>query len=96
MFFQWHCSCVLAPALRERITFGAGRAGIEAEDYGEECLGPLSIADRNFADGFLGVIEVMSTSSRSVGLSRRYRVVLVYSGDKWLIYPATPAVETMS
>jgi hypothetical protein len=68
---------------------------VEVKDYGEDCLGSLSIKDGDFSDHSLGVIEAMPASSRSGGPSFRYRVALVFSGDRWLFYPATPAVETM-
>jgi hypothetical protein len=95
MFFQSHCTCALPAELRDRITFGAGTSSERSDAHGSACLGSVSIVDANLDDGIMGWIEIIPTRSQNSDFDIRYQVVIVYSGDRWLVYPAAPVLDVL-
>lgn len=96
MFFESHCNCVLSPELRERVTFGAGKTGAGYDHHGEACLGPVEIVNKDLSDGFVVWLEFRPVGTREKeGEGGLFQVTAVYSGERWLVYPAEPVLQKL-
>lgn len=96
MFFESHCTCVLSPELKERVTYGAGKTGAGHDHHGEACLGAVEIVNKNLRDGFVGYLEVKPVGMREKeGAGGLFLVIVVYSGERWLVYPAAPVLAKL-
>ena len=75
------------------MTFGAGKTGAGYDHHGEACLGAVEIVNKNLSDGFVGYLEVRPVGKlEKEGAGGLFLVIVVYSGEKWLVYPAEPVL----
>ena len=86
-FVESHDGCEFPRAFLDRITTGGKTQGIARRTTEHKCLKQVTIQELRIEDnGVLGDLTVKNKK-------REYVSVLVYSGDKWLMYWPTEPVK---
>lgn len=91
--FRAHRKCRFSSALTERVTHGAGTETPPVKGKEMTCLGTLELI--SFDADEIGTIAelIVRPGKETREPDGRYRILLVYSGDRWLMYPPAPVVE---
>ena len=88
-FVQAHHTCTFPRPFLDRITTGGKTAGLARRTRDHRCLKRLKIQEVSIDDtGVLGDVILFNKNKEFVA-------ILVYSGDRWLMYWPTRPVEHM-
>ena len=91
--FRAHRKCRFSSALTERVTHGAGTETPPVKGREMTCLGALELI--SFDADEIGTIAelIVRPGKEAREPDGRYTILLVYSGDRWLMYPPAAVVE---